>query len=45
MAEIKGTHNEQFKSVRDLLERNLENGDDIGASIAVFIDGEPVEFK
>lgn len=42
MTEIKGTYNEQFKSVRDLLERNLENGDDTGASVAVYIDSEAV---
>lgn len=42
MTDIKGTYNEQFKGVRDLLERNLENGDDTGASVAVFIDGEAV---
>jgi CubicO group peptidase (beta-lactamase class C family) len=42
MTEIKGTYNEQFKSLRDLLERNLVNGDDIGASIAVYIDSEAV---
>jgi CubicO group peptidase (beta-lactamase class C family) len=42
MTEIKGTYNEQFKNLSDLLGRNLENGDDVGASIAVYIDGEPV---
>jgi CubicO group peptidase (beta-lactamase class C family) len=30
-----------FEAVRDTLAKNLENGDDIGASAAVFIDGEP----
>jgi CubicO group peptidase (beta-lactamase class C family) len=28
--------------VRDVLAQNLASGDDIGASAAVFIDGEPV---
>jgi CubicO group peptidase (beta-lactamase class C family) len=31
-----------FGAVRDTLAKGLENGDDIGASAAVFIDGKPV---
>src|SRR5262245_14318280 len=31
-----------FELVRDTLAQSLECGDDIGASAAVFIDGEPV---
>jgi CubicO group peptidase (beta-lactamase class C family) len=42
MTAIKGTYEEEFKGVADLLSRNLENGDDVGASVAVFIDGESV---
>lgn len=42
MSEIKGTYNEQFKNVRYLLESKVDSGEDIGASIAVYIDGEPV---
>ncbi len=42
MTEIKGTFNKKFRNVRDLLEQKLENGEDIGASVAVFIGGESV---
>lgn len=42
MAEIKGICKEQFIRVREALEKNLDSGADIGASAAVFIDGEPV---
>jgi hypothetical protein len=42
MAEIHGTSTEQFIGVREALARNLDSGADIGASAAVFIDGEPV---
>jgi CubicO group peptidase (beta-lactamase class C family) len=42
MTEIKGICNENFMRVREVLERNLASGADIGASAAVFIDGEPV---
>jgi CubicO group peptidase (beta-lactamase class C family) len=40
--EIQGTCSERFSRVREVLARQLANGDDIGASAAVFIDGEPV---
>jgi CubicO group peptidase (beta-lactamase class C family) len=40
--EVRGTCDERFRAVYDVLERQLNNGDDIGASAAVFIDGEPV---
>jgi CubicO group peptidase (beta-lactamase class C family) len=39
---IQGTCDERFREVRDVLARNLATGEDIGASAAVFIDGEPV---
>src|SRR5262245_4328532 len=42
MTEIKGTYNEKFERVREILAKNLESGADIGASVAVFIDGEAV---
>lgn len=42
MTEIKGICNEKFIRVRETLAQNLESGADIGASAAVFIDGEPV---
>jgi CubicO group peptidase (beta-lactamase class C family) len=42
MAEIKGAYDEQFKPVADQLAAYLKSGEDIGASVAVFIDGEAV---
>jgi hypothetical protein len=39
---IHGTCDERFTNVRDLLAAQLTSGADIGASAAVFIDGEPV---
>jgi CubicO group peptidase (beta-lactamase class C family) len=36
-----GTCDEKFAKVRDVFERNLESGE-IGAGVAVLIDGEPV---
>jgi CubicO group peptidase (beta-lactamase class C family) len=41
-AEVHGTCNERFTGVRDFLAAQLASGADIGASAAVFIDGEPV---
>src|SRR5215510_5875694 len=40
--EIHGTCDERFRLVRDAFARNLQSGEDLGASAAVFIDGEPV---
>lgn len=40
--EVHGVCDERFTSVRDLLAMQLATGADIGASAAVFIDGEPV---
>jgi CubicO group peptidase (beta-lactamase class C family) len=40
--EVQGTCDHRFRAVYDVLERQLNNGDDIGSSAAVFIDGEPV---
>ena len=39
---IQGTCDERFRELRDLFARNLATGEDVGASAAVFIDGEPV---
>jgi CubicO group peptidase (beta-lactamase class C family) len=39
---IHGTFEERFLRVRDAFAKNLDSGQDIGASVAVFIDGEPV---
>lgn len=42
MAEINGKCDEKFARVSELLNYSLDCGDDIGASVAVFIEGEPV---
>src|SRR5262245_22484757 len=42
MANIQGTCREEFIGVREALAKNLDTGEDIGASAAVFIDGKPV---
>jgi CubicO group peptidase (beta-lactamase class C family) len=39
---VHGTCDERFHAVRDVLVRQLATGADVGASAAVFIDGEPV---
>ena len=40
MAELDGTCDARFDAVRDALQRNLDSGEDVGASIAVDVDGE-----
>jgi CubicO group peptidase (beta-lactamase class C family) len=42
MANIQGFCSDEFIGVREAFEKNLDSGADIGASAAVFIDGEPV---
>jgi hypothetical protein len=42
MSEIHGSCKDQFDGVRQTLSRSLDAGEDIGASVAVFIDGEPM---
>ncbi|GAA4485749.1 EstA family serine hydrolase [Rhodococcus olei] len=42
MTEISGTCDPRFTDLRDALRRNLDSGEDLGASIAVTIDGAPV---
>lgn len=42
MADIKGKFDEKFARVAETLSQSLDCGDDIGASAAVFIDGEAV---
>jgi CubicO group peptidase (beta-lactamase class C family) len=41
MAHIEGICDEQFEPVRDALAASLDK-DDVGASVAVYVDGEPV---
>jgi CubicO group peptidase (beta-lactamase class C family) len=42
MANVQGTCSEKFIGLRETFEKNLDTGLDVGASVAVFIDGEPV---
>jgi len=42
MAEIHGVCAEEFRKVQETLSASLDSGGDIGASAAVFVDGEPV---
>lgn len=42
MAEIEGEFDQRFRGVADALSRSLDGGLDIGASVAVVVDGEPV---
>jgi CubicO group peptidase (beta-lactamase class C family) len=42
MSDVQGTCDERFKAVRDVLATNLDNGQDVGASVAVVVDGELV---
>lgn len=42
MAEIHGRCDERFLGVRDALDATLSDGRDVGASVAVYVDGEAV---
>jgi CubicO group peptidase (beta-lactamase class C family) len=42
MADIQGTCDQRFEGVRRTLSTQLDNGDDVGASVAIFLHGEPV---
>lgn len=42
MAEIQGTYDPQFSAMADLLSANVDSGADVGASIAVTLDGNMV---
>ncbi|HEX3794171.1 MAG TPA: serine hydrolase domain-containing protein [Acidimicrobiales bacterium] len=42
MADVQGTCEARFDGVRRALSTNLDNGDDLGASVAVYVHGEPV---
>ncbi len=42
MAEIQGVFDERFAGVADALSSNLDQGIDVGASVAVVLDGDPV---
>jgi len=42
MSEVHGVCDPTFKEVRDVLAANLDAGEDLGASVAITIDGAPV---
>jgi CubicO group peptidase (beta-lactamase class C family) len=42
MSKIQGTWRDEFSEVKDALAKNLDTGEDVGASAAVFMDGKPV---
>jgi CubicO group peptidase (beta-lactamase class C family) len=42
MSEVHGTCDARFKATRDILAANIEAGEDLGASVAITIDGAPV---
>src|ERR1700761_3683274 len=42
MAEVRGEVEDRFSGVVDALRRSLDEGLDIGASVCVTLDGEPV---
>jgi len=42
MADIHGTCAERFEGVRTALDESLDKGTDVGASVAVYLNGEPV---
>jgi CubicO group peptidase (beta-lactamase class C family) len=42
VADVQGSCDERFTMVRDVLVANLESGADVGASVAVFLEGEPI---
>ena len=37
---VDGTYDPRFESLRELLEQTLDSGEDLGASIALDVDGE-----
>jgi CubicO group peptidase (beta-lactamase class C family) len=39
---VYGTFDDRFRPVHDAFAKNLDTGQDIGASLAIFIEGEPV---
>ncbi|MGD9995943.1 MAG: serine hydrolase domain-containing protein [Ilumatobacteraceae bacterium] len=42
MADVEGTCDARFEAMRDILQRNIDSGDDLGASVAVALNGEIV---
>ncbi len=42
MTDISGTINPRFARIQEIFERNFDTGDDLGASVALIVDGEMV---
>lgn len=42
MTDVQGTVDPRFEAMREVLQRNLDSGADLGASVAVVLEGEPV---
>ena len=42
MAEVHGSSDQRFEAMRGVLAGNLDSGADVGASVAVMLDGEMV---
>ena len=42
MADVQGTCDARFDGVRNALSASLDSGADVGASVAVYLHGEPV---
>jgi CubicO group peptidase (beta-lactamase class C family) len=42
MAQLQGTWDDRFATVAAQLSANLDSGADVGASVAVYVDGQPV---
>lgn len=42
MADVQGTCDDRFRAVADTFAANLDAGTDLGASVAMMVDGEPV---
>lgn len=42
MPNVEGVCDSRFEAMRDILQRNIDSGADLGASVAVVLEGEPV---
>jgi CubicO group peptidase (beta-lactamase class C family) len=42
MAKVQGTYDERFSKVKDLFQQHIDSGEELGASICVYIDGKDV---
>ncbi len=41
-SQVEGTCDPKFEAMREILQRNLDSGADLGASVAVVVEGQPV---